>query len=94
MIEHMYQYSNGYPVARPYTLDEMFAYNIRYQVLTYTEEQRDYLFALQLMYSRELEVETWAEWNERRIALMDTRRQKLRLLPIVFSTFKLNLRGF
>lgn len=91
MIEHVYQHISGAQQPSPMTLDQMFAWNIRFQVLTDTDEERDYLYALQLMYGREIQIETWAEWNEKRQALFDTRRMKLKLLPIVFTTFEFNL---
>ena len=93
MIEHVYQHQNGGLFDMPITLDNMFNYNVRYQVIVDTERQFDYLFGLQLMYGRELEMDTWAGWNEKRIALMETRGLKLRLLPIVFTTSKISLRG-
>ncbi|MNR36471.1 hypothetical protein D3C85_1543930 [compost metagenome] len=98
MIEHVYQHINGGIQPEPMSLDQMFAWNIRFQVLTYTEEQRDYLFALQLMYGREIQIDTWEGWETKRrmqdmAAHYDHSKVKLRLLPIVFTTFKLNLRG-
>ena len=93
MIEHVYQHISGALQPEQMTLDQMFAWNIRYQVLTQTEEERDYLFALQLMYGREIQIETWAEWNERRQAYEVTCGGRLRLLPVVFITFHANLRG-
>ena len=93
MIEHVYQHISGALQPEQMTLDQMFAWNIRYQVLTQTEEERDYLFAMQLMYGREIQIETWAEWNERRQAYEVTCGGRLRLLPVVFITFHANLRG-
>jgi hypothetical protein len=46
------------------------------------------------MYGRELEIDTWASLAEKREALMQTSRLKLRLLPIVFTTSKVSLRDF
>lgn len=93
MVVKVYQHINGAIQPHPMTVEEMFAWNIRFQIITDNEEERDYLYGLQLMYGREVELESWAEWNERRIALKETRRMELRVLPFTFTTSKMNLRG-
>jgi hypothetical protein len=94
MIEHVYQHQNGGLFDMPITLENMFNYNVRFQVIVDNEDQLNYLYALQLMYGRELEIDTWASLAEKREALMQTSRLKLRLLPIVFTTSKVSLRDF
>lgn len=94
MIEHVYQHQNGWLLGTSTSLEDLFNYNVRYQVIVDTEQQYDYLYALQLMYGRELEIDTWASLAEKREALWETRRMKLRLLPIVFTTSKTHLRDF
>lgn len=94
MIEKMYQHINGGLSDTPISLESMFSYNVRFQVIVDTEQQCDYLFALQLMYGRELEIDTWASLAEKREALMQTSRLKLRLLPIVFTVSRVSLRDF
>lgn len=90
----LYAHINGGGPDIPLTgLEEMFNYGVRFQVLTRTEEQKDFISALQLMYGREIQIETWAEWNERRQAYEVTCGGRLRLLPVVFTTFHANLRG-
>ena len=78
-------YRQGHP-EHAATLDEVFDYIIRFQVLVDTEEHLDYLTALQLMYGREIQVDTWAGWHEQKDALKSTRGMELKLLPIWFST--------
>lgn len=83
MIEQVYL--QGMPDS-PMSMDKLFAYKIRFQVLVDTEDQFDYMTALQLMYGREIELDTWAGWHEKKNALMATRKQELRLLPMWFTT--------
>ena len=94
MIEHLYQHQNGGLFDMPISLEDMFHYNVRYQVIVDTEDQYNFLYALQLMYGRELEIDTWASLAEKREALMQTSRLKLRLLPIVFTVSRVSLRDF
>jgi len=94
MIEHLYQHMQSGMFAVPFPLESVFDFNIRFQVIVDTEEQYDYLYAMQLMYGRELEIDTWASLAEKREALMQTNRLKLRLLPIVFTTSKVSLEEY
>lgn len=83
MIDHVYMQGQS---TAPWTLDNLFAYKIRFQVLVDTEDQFDYLSALQLMYGREIELDTWAGWHEKKDALKATRGMELKLLPTWFAT--------
>ena len=94
MIEHVYQHQNGGLFDEPMSLENMFTWGVRFQVIVDNEEQYNYLYALQLMYGRELEIDTWASLAEKREALMQTSRLKLRLLPIVFTVSRVSLRDF
>lgn len=65
MIDKLWMYAHGVKRDFPFTLDEVFNYNIRFQILCDTMDQRDYLWSLQLMLGREVDIRTWAEWKRR-----------------------------
>ncbi len=90
-MEHVYLHINGGFAARQ-TLEEMFAYNVRYQVLCQTQDQYDLLKAYQLMFSRELELDIFDTWQckvaMRRVQMLyDHSKMPLRLLPFVYTTW-------
>lgn len=87
MVTSMYQHINGHLQTNPMTMtiEAMFAWNIRFEVITQTEEEFDYLYGLQLMFGRELEMKTWAEWKEEFDASPQFRKKKP--LPFTFTTF-------
>lgn len=91
MVTDLQQYFKGTLINRPYTIEEMFAYGVRFEVIVQSEEEFDYLFGLQLMFGRELEMKTWAEWKEEYdvLATLDNRHKKVPL-PICFTTFPIN----
>ena len=91
----LWQYSNGSPIHRPYTLDEMFNYRIRYQILTKTQEELDYLKGMMLMYGRDIEIDVFLDWKHKQRCKRVAKRAYAKLLPIVFTTFNAgnSLRG-
>lgn len=92
MITRVYQHISGHCQPSTMSLEQMFAWNIRFEVITQTQEQHDFLYGLQMMYGRELEMSTWAEWKED----YDTKRQHhmrgnwKRPMPITFTTFPMD----
>lgn len=74
-----------------WTLDQVFEYKVRYQILADSEDQFDYLTALQYMYGREIQIDTWAGWHEDAAAYLATRRIKKVMLPVWFSTTPLTV---
>lgn len=65
MIESLWCYMSGVRAPSPQLLETVFAYNVRFQILTDTQEQKDYLTSMQLMFGREVDIRTWEEWNRR-----------------------------
>lgn len=97
MIARLHLYIRGMPVGSM-GIDQVFAYNLRYQVIVDTEEEHDYLFACQLLYGREIQIDTWDGWQQKRrlrnlAAHYDNSKMPLRLLPTVFTTSERILRG-
>lgn len=88
MVTELYQHLTGHQQPGLMSLDQMFAWNIRYEVITANEEEFDYLYALQMMYGRELEMKTWAEWKEEYDASPQFRKKCP--LPFTFTTFPMN----
>lgn len=98
MFTQLYEYRNGAPIGS-LSIDAVYTYNIRYQILCQTEEEHDYLSALQLMYGREVQVDIWSKWKRKRLVqyhLLAHNPEAPRtgslaplnkLLPIVFTTF-------
>lgn len=72
-----------------YSLEDMFKHNVRFQVLCQNQEELDYLQAMCLVYGRSLQVDVWDEWLAQRKA---DRLCTEPLLPIVYTTFHVNLR--
>lgn len=88
-----WQHINGGRQPEPMTLDQVFAWNIRFQIMCRTQEEKDLLEAYQLMYGREVQVDVWDQWkHQRRMRKMqshyDHSKLELRLLPITFTTFR------
>lgn len=95
-----YQHMQG--TQQPYTLslDELFAWNIRFQVLVNDQEEFDLLSAYQLMYGREIQIDVFSEWlrkhgpQEVEIGGHIYHCAGDSLLPITFTTFVYDLREF
>lgn len=82
---------NAVPNTCNRSIDQMFNHNIRFQVICQNQDEKDYLGGLCLVYGRQLQVDVWDEWLAQRKA------DKLctePLLPIVYSTFSIDLRGY
>ena len=83
---------NGAPAEKPsWSIDQLFNYGVRYQVLCKTQEEVDELQAYQLLYSRELDVQTFDQWKlKQRMSKIKAHYgdgKQIFLLPIVFTTF-------
>lgn len=87
----LWMHARGHQLDLPVAVDKMFAYPVRFEVITQTEEEFNYLYALQLMFGRELEMKTWTEWKEEYdvYATIDARYKKVPL-PICFTTFPMD----
>lgn len=92
-----YQHIKGSLQPGVMTLEQVFAWNIRFQVLVKNQEEYDLLSAYQLMFGREIQIDIFSEWKKlngpQEITIGDS--QFLRagnvLLPFAFSTFKQDL---
>lgn len=90
MIEDLMIYSKGV-FTGTIGVEAAFNWNVRFQILCDTEEQRDYLWAMQLMYGREVDIRTWNTWYLQK-RMNDVQRHytrsmlKLELLPLYFCT--------
>lgn len=84
-----WQHINGGRQPNPMTLDEVFTWNIRFQIMCRTQEEKDLLEAYQLMYGREVQVDIWDDWRKQPTpAEWEIYVSKpSRLLPITFTTF-------
>lgn len=97
-MQHVYLWNYG-DGGQLQTVEQMFSYSIRFQVLCKTQDELDILRGYALMFSRGLEVDTWDEWNRKRGMRQlqshhDHSIMPLRLLPIVFTTWpNAELRG-
>ena len=75
------------------SMDQVFAWNVRLQILCRNEEELELLQAYQLMYGRELEVCTWQQWLTKQ-RVWSAQGKTLRMLPTTFTTWPdANLRG-
>lgn len=78
---------NTVPVDRPYD------HNIRSQIFCQNQEEHDYLSALNLMHGRDIEIHIWDEWCAMRRDLL-TGGTRIRVMPIAYTTWYANLKGF
>lgn len=65
MIDSLWCYNHGRRGSLM-KLESVFAWGLRFQILTDTQEEKDYLTGMQLMFGREIDIQTWEEWNHRR----------------------------
>lgn len=76
------------------TLEEVFSWNVRFQVLVENQEEYDLLSAYQMMFGREIQIDVFSEWvkhsGPQPVTIGDTQfmRAGESLLPIAFTTFK------
>lgn len=91
MIDKLWMYTKGEQLDLPVPVEQVFNYGVRFEVIVQSEEEFDYLFALQLMFGRELEMKTWAEWKEEYdvMGTLDVRYKKVPL-PFTFTTFPMD----
>ena len=90
MVTELWHHIRGSMQPTPMTLEAMFAWNIRFEVITQTQEEFDFLYGMQLMFGRELEMKTWAEWKEEWDVANLYHVKKKFILPFAFTTFQLN----
>lgn len=78
----------------PVSVDYVFSWNIRYQILCSTQDELDEIQGWQLIYGRKVEADTFDNWKKR---AKESRRHRydlgtsepvLRMLPIVITTFR------
>lgn len=95
-----WQHINGALQRDPMTLDQVFAWNIRFQIFCRNQDEKDLLSAYQLIYGREVQVDVYKEWmNSRGPHEVDIGGHKYMMagkspLPFTFTTWPdANLRG-
>lgn len=88
-----YQYIQGAEQPVTMSLEQVFAWNIRFQVLVRNQEEYDLLSAYQLMFGREIQIDIWDEWvkpiptlkmTDTSISIGSVHRK---LLPFTFTTW-------
>lgn len=95
-----YQHMQGAQQPNTLTLDEVFAWNVRFQVLVENQEEHDLLSAYQLMFGREIQIDVFSEWlrkhgpQEVEIGGNIYFHAGDSLLPVTFTTFVYDLREF
>lgn len=85
-------YLNGDDTKALWSMDRVFNYGIRFQILTQTQEEADYLTGLQLLYGREVQIDTLNQWKQKaRLSQVTAHYRRtapiLKLLPVVFTTW-------
>lgn len=94
MVEGLWLHTNQdismarVPVDRPYE------HNVRSQIFCRNQEDHDYLSALNLMHGRDIEIHIWDEWRAIRRSLLEGGGKRIRVLPIAYTTWHCNLKGF
>lgn len=101
MIDSLYLHTSGTPHDILYSVDEPWKHNIRSQILCRNQEEHDYLSSLNLMHGREIQIDIWDEWLKSRKPYMSLFEDKTeikalrpKLLPIAYTTWPANLRGY
>ena len=75
------------------SLDQVFNWNIRFQVFVQNQEEKHLIDAYQLMYGREVESHIWSEWEAKcgpqwvEIGGTSFLRAGESILPMAFATF-------
>lgn len=90
---------NGSIVEVPVSVDEPWNWNIRSEIFCRTKEEKDELQALSLMHGREIPVTIWNDFLKEKQVLIEVGTLKVhtrsrRVLPVCFTTWHTNLRGF
>lgn len=93
MIKNLYMHVNGGILAGMPPVDRPWKDNLRSQIFCQNQEEYDYLSSLNLMHGREIEIHIWDEWRSMRRGLLSG-GTRLRVLPIAYTTWYVNLRGF
>ena len=75
-------------------VDNPWKHNVRCQIFCQNQEEYDYLSSLNLMHGREIEIWLWAEWLDIRKGTIASGGRFLKVLPIAYTTWYTNLRGF
>ena len=94
MVPHLYMHTGGEMSEHTFSIDDPWHYNIRVQIFCASQEEKDYLQGLNLMHGREIEVNVWRDWLAERRAISDTTGKWPKVLPIAYTTYPINLRGF
>lgn len=88
-----YQHMQGSQQPSTLSLDELFAWNIRFQVLVENQEEHDLLSAYQMMFGREIQIDVFSDWvkvhgpQEVNIGGSTFMHAGGSILPITFTTF-------
>jgi len=101
MIDSLWLHVSGKTTPHQLPVDDPWLANVRSQILCQNQEEHDYLSSLNLMHGREIQIDIWNEWLKSRKPYMSlfedkTKIEALRpkLLPITYTTWQANLRGY
>lgn len=100
MALDFYQHINGCRQPGKMTLDQVFEWNIRFQILCLNQEEYDLLQGYQLVYGREVQVELFSEWRKTcgpqkvMIGGFEFTTAGSSPLPFTFTTFDTDLSGY
>lgn len=95
-----YQYLQGGLQPGTMSLEQVFSWNIRFQVLVRNQEEKDLLSGYQLMFGREIQIVIWDDWlkehGPQEIEIGGTKFTHAggSLLPITFATFEHDMRPY
>jgi hypothetical protein len=85
-----YNHINGMMNGAQWTEEQVFNYKVRFQILCQNQEEKDEILGWALAYGRNIQVDTHSEW----VGVVRSKApEDMRLLPIVFTTWRVNLRG-
>lgn len=87
---NLYLHTSGCMHDKALDVDRPWRDRVRSQIFCRNQEEKDYLYSLNLMHGREIEVNIWDEWLAARAARPGT----LHTLPIAYTTWPIKLRGY
>lgn len=101
MIPYLFMHTGQQMSDRRFPVDDPWAYSIRVQIFCRNQEEHDYLSALNLIHGRAVEINIWDEWVKTETGYMSMTDEGIRItrsrpkvLPIVYTTFPIDLRGY